>query len=96
MIAKRQPLSRRAVLRGAGATLALPLLEAMGGRARAARAAAKPPVRSAFFYIPNGVVQRSWHPQETGKGFALSPTLEPLAPVREKITLLTKVLNVKR
>lgn len=82
------------MLRGAGATLALPLLEMMGGKASAA-SPVKPPVRTAFFYIPNGVVQRSWHPGETGKGFKLSPTLEPLAGVREKITLLTKLDRVK-
>ena len=63
MILKRPTLSRRAVLRGAGATLALPLLEIMQSRSYAAGASrARPPVRAGFFYIPNGVVQRAWHP----------------------------------
>jgi hypothetical protein len=95
-ILKRRTISRRTVLRGAGATLALPLLELMGGRTLAATAAVrKAPVRTAFFYIPNGVVQRAWHPVETGRNFTLSPTLEPLGPVRDKITLLTKLDRIK-
>ncbi|MFM1559640.1 MAG: DUF1552 domain-containing protein [Roseibacillus sp.] len=96
MILKRTTLSRRTVLRGAGATLALPLLEIMqSGNLAAAPARGKPPVRTAFFYIPNGVVQRAWHPVETGTGFALSPTLQPLAPVREHISLFTKLDRIK-
>ncbi len=95
MITKRRTISRRAVIRGAGATLALPFLEIMRGTGVAKTGIAKPPVRTAFFYIPNGVVQRSWHPEDTGKGYKLSPTLEPLASVREKITLLTKLDRVK-
>ena len=96
MILKRTILSRRTVLRGAGATLALPLLEIMqSGSLAAAPAKGKPPVRTAFFYIPNGVVQRAWHPVATGTGFALSPTLQPLAPVREHISLFTKLDRIK-
>jgi hypothetical protein len=98
MILKRTTLSRRTMLRGVGATLALPLLEIMQSRSFAAGASArgaKPPVRAAFFYIPNGVVQRGWHPKETGKQFALSPTLEPLAPVRDHISLFTNLDRIK-
>ena len=79
--------------------MALPLLEMMRvpllGANADSSAPGKPPLRTAFFYIPNGVVQRSWHPRETGKNFALSPTLEPLARVREKITLLTNLDRIK-
>ena len=96
MILKRPTLSRRAVLRGAGATLALPLLEIMQNRSYAAGASqARPPVRAGFFYIPNGVVQRAWHPVDEGKNFTLSPSLQPLAPVREHISLYTKLDRVK-
>jgi hypothetical protein len=94
-MAKLRNLSRRSVLRGAGATLTLPFLEIMGGRGQAAKLEAKPPIRTAFFYIPNGVVQRSWHPQDEGKGYTLSPTLKPLAPVREKCTLFTNLDRIK-
>ena len=96
MILKRPTLSRRAVLRGAGATLALPLLEIMQNRSYAAGASqARPPVRAGFFYIPNGVVQRAWHPVDEGKNFTLSPSLQPLTPVREHISLYTKLDRVK-
>ena len=96
MILKRPTLSRRAVLRGAGATLALPLLEIMQSRSYAAGASpARPPVRAGFFYIPNGVVQRAWHPVDEGKNFTLSPSLQPLTPVREHISLYTKLDRVK-
>ena len=91
----RRPLSRRTFLRGCGATLALPLLDAMRDSGFAAGTTAAAPTRAAFFYIPNGVVQTAWHPAETGVDFKLSPTLEPLAPVREKITLLTKLDRIK-
>ena len=90
-----KPLPRRTFLRGCGATLALPLLDVMQTTGRAATAIGAPPIRAAFFYIPNGVVQRAWHPDETGVGYELSPTLEPLAPVRKKITLLTKLDRIK-
>lgn len=96
MILKRPFLSRRAVLRGAGATLALPLMEIMESRSLAKGAAvATPPVRTGFFYIPNGVVQRAWHPVDEGENFTLSPSLQPLAPVREHISLFTKLDRVK-
>ena len=87
-------LSRRSVLRGAGATMSLPLLEIMGKRSQA-ESGAPAPVRVAFFYMPNGVVQSSWHPEATGRGYELSPTLKPLHHVRDKVTLLTKLDRVK-
>ena len=96
---KSSELARRTFLRGCGAAMALPLLEIMQpslARAAAATgASAKPPVRTAFFYIPNGVVQSAWHPKETGPDYTLSPTLEPLAPVRKKIALFTKLDRIK-
>ena len=96
MILKRRTLSRRAVLRGAGATLALPLLEIMQSRGYAAGTSkARPPVRAGFFYIPNGVVQRAWHPVDEGKNFTLSPSLKPLESVRDHISLYTKLDRVK-
>ena len=97
MILKRKSLSRRTFLRGVGATMALPLLDIMRPQSAVARATNldKPPVRAAFFYIPNGVVQSAWHPKEIGEGFKLSPTLEPLESVREKVTVFTKLDRIK-
>ena len=84
-------LSRRRFLRGCGAAVALPFFDVGGARA----AASKPPRRAAFIYIPNGVVQSTWHPKDTGRDFTLSPTLEPLAPVRKKISLFTGLDRIK-
>jgi hypothetical protein len=96
MILKRKSLSRRKVLRGAGATLALPLLEAMHVSSMAKSSnIIKPPVRAGFFYIPNGVVQTGWHPKDTGPGYELSPTLEPIRPIKDEVTLFTKLDRVK-
>ena len=76
--------------------MALPFLDIMRpSRALAKSASVKPPVRTAFFYIPNGVVQSAWHPVEIGQGFKLSPTLQPLEPVREKVSVFTKLDRIK-
>ena len=96
MILKRTSLSRRKVLRGAGATLSLPLLEAMQASSMAKSSnVIKPPVRAGFFYIPNGVVQTAWHPKDEGADYELSPTLEPIRPIKDDVTLFTKLDRVK-
>ena len=71
--------------------MALPFLDAMQVRGAAPVA----PRRAAFFYIPNGVAQQAWHPKETGHNFALSPTLEPIRKVRQKISLFTNLDRIK-
>lgn len=83
-----QSLSRRRLLRGAGAMLGLPLLEAMTP-ARSVAAVANSPKRLAFFYIPNGVEQDAWHPEKTGTDFEITPSLEPLRELRDHISLVT-------
>ena len=96
MILKRTSMSRRKVLRGAGATLALPLMEAMQVRSLAKNSKIiNPPVRAGFFYIPNGVVQTAWHPKNEGSDYELSPTLEPIRPIKDDVTLFTKLDRVK-
>jgi hypothetical protein len=84
------------MLRGIGASVALPLLDAMlptGTLASAASSAvgggAASPVRMAAFFIPNGVNIPYWTPSTLGSNFALPPTLEPLAAVKEQITVLS-------
>ena len=77
-------LPRRTVLRGLGATLALPFLEAMvPAFALRGQAAATPAHRFQTFYVPNGMAMEYWTPKGEGSGFELSPILEPLAPFRE-------------
>lgn len=87
MIVTKRALPRRTFLRGMGATVALPFLDAMVP-ALSARAA-KPVPRLGFVYIPNGTIQEMWVPATTGKNFELSPILSPLAPVRDRITVLS-------
>ncbi len=74
-------LTRRAVLRGLGVGVGLPILESFrpAGMARASTGAAPVPTRMAFMYIPNGVNVDQWRPGGTGSDLQLSPTLEPLA-----------------
>ena len=91
---RRFPLSRRALLRGTGAALALPWLEAMmPARAKAARAVARPPVRMAVLYMPNGVHPGKWTPEGEGRDFKLSPTLEPLHDLKDIIIVPTNLWN---
>ncbi|GIT38104.1 MAG: hypothetical protein Ct9H300mP7_0250 [Verrucomicrobiota bacterium] len=89
---KETQIPRRTFLRGCGAALALPLFDAM--QASGAKSV-QPPKRVAFFYTPNGVAQTAWHPAETGHNFALSRTLQPLEPLRKKISLFTNLDRVK-
>jgi len=83
-------LPRRTVLRGLGATLSLPFLDAMlpAGTLRA-RAAAAPAHRFQTFYVPNGMAMEYWSPKSEGSGFELSPVLEPLAPFRHQLLVLS-------
>jgi hypothetical protein len=82
----KNPLPRRTVLRGLGASLSLPFLEAM---LPPLRAAAKPASRFLTFYVPNGMAMEYWTPKAEGSAFELSPILEPLAPFRDQILVLS-------
>jgi len=85
-------LSRRTALRGIGTTLALPLLDAMiPAFGQRARAAVKPAHRFQAFYVPNGMAMEYWSPKGEGRGFELTPILEPLAPYRDQMTVLSGI-----
>jgi hypothetical protein len=93
-----QSVSRRTVLRGLGAAISLPLLESLAPRAFAApRSAAAPaparPVRMAVLYMPNGVNVGAWTPRGIGECFELSPTLSPLAPVKNDLLVFSELWN---
>ena len=78
------PVTRRTMLRGVGAALALPWMESMQPAvARAATAASKPPVRMCFWYVPNGVHLPTWFPEHEGVLVDLPATLQPLSFARE-------------
>lgn len=90
---KRIHLSRRAFLGGAGATLALPLLEAMTPFGRSAFAQDARPTRLLAYYIPNGIHMQTWTPAAEGAAWELTPTLQPLASVKDDLLVLTGLEN---
>ena len=90
MFLQSRHLSRRATLRGLGAALALPWLEAMtAGIGHAAQANTRSPRRLVFLYTPNGMIMNKWLPQGTGKGYQISPTLAPLASFRDDFVVIS-------
>lgn len=85
-------LPRRTVLRGIGATLALPFLDAMAPSiAVRGHAAGRPAQRFLTFYVPNGMAMEYWTPASAGTTFQFSPILEPLAPYRDQLLVLSGV-----
>jgi Protein of unknown function (DUF1552) len=85
-------LPRRTVLRGLGASLSLPLLDAMlPAFATRVRAATTRAHRFLAFYVPNGMAMEYWTPKGEGKDFELSPILEPLAPFRNQMLVLSGI-----
>ena len=94
MIITQKALPRRTFLRGVGATLTLPFLDAMVPAASAvARAATAPARRVGFIYIPNGVIQEQWVPLKTGRNFDFSPILSPLESLRERVLVLSNLAH---
>jgi len=93
MIALRKSIPRRTILRGLGASLALPLLDGMVPALTAqARTAAAPVQRFGVVYVPNGMVMENYLPATEGASFELTPTLQALAPFRSQ-TLVLSGLN---
>ena len=94
MIIDRIALPRRTFLRGMGAALALPLLDAMAPALTALRrTAAAPPLRLGFVFVPNGLILRDFLPRTAGRGFDLPRILAPLAPYREQLTVVSGLAN---
>ena len=90
MIAFRKSIPRRTVLRGLGASLALPLLDGMVPALTAQnRTAAAPVHRFGVVYVPNGMVMENYLPATEGTTFELTPTLQALAPFRSQTTVLS-------
>lgn len=88
------PISRRALLRGAGVSLGLPWLEAMIPAAGLASSKIpKSPIRLAVLYMPNGVNTDAWSPEGNGRDFKLSPTLAPLEDVKDQVVVLSNLWN---
>ena len=95
MFITKKHLSRRTVLRGAGASIALPLLDAMNPAATswAQTAAGTTPPRLAFVGFPHGAIMDRWSPRQAGRDYEMSPILEPLSPYREHLTIVSGLRN---
>jgi hypothetical protein len=90
MFITKKHLSRRHVLRGVGASIALPLLDAMIPAASAQQTSR---LRMGFVYVPHGAVANNWSPAATGSSFEMSPILTPLADLREHMTIISGLRN---
>ena len=103
MFITKKHLSRRTFLRASGATIGLPLLSAMvpAGTALSQTAAAAKP-RLGFFYLPHGAIMDNtsfgkemnrWTPDREGRDFDLKPILEPFAPLKQHLTVVSRLGN---
>src|SRR5688572_24227205 len=95
MYISKKHVSRRAVLKGIGATVALPLLDAMSPAATAwaQTAAGSTPKRFAFVGFPHGAIMDRWSPKQTETDYEMSPILEPLTPFRKHLTIVSGLRN---
>jgi hypothetical protein len=96
MFITKKHLSRRTVLRGVGATIALPLLDAMIPASTAlAKTAAKATPRLGFVYFPHGAIMEQWTPAKAGTGadWELSPILQPLKDFKKQLTVISGLGN---
>ena len=90
MIITKKALPRRAVLRGLGTAVALPLLDGMVPALTAlGRTAARPKPRLGVVYVPHGAVMDNWTPVTDGAGFEFTPILQPLERFRDHVSVMT-------
>src|SRR4029434_6584094 len=93
MFISKKALSRRTFLRGAGTTLALPLLDAMVPALGAE--SLQPTPRLGFIYIANGVIQKQWPPATTGTSWEITPTLKPLEGVKDQLNVISGLAHLQ-
>ena len=92
MFITKKHLNRRTLLKGAGAAIALPLLDAMIPAATAQSAtAAGNKLRFGAIYVPNGVYPGMWHPEKAGKDFEFNQIMKPLEPFRQYLTTVSRM-----
>jgi uncharacterized protein DUF1552 len=95
MMIFKKAIPRRTFLKGVGTTLALPLLDSMVPAFAATSDPGKQTVRRlSTVFVPNGRIMKQWTPVEDGASFKLMPTMEPLAPFRDRMTVVSG-LNIK-
>jgi hypothetical protein len=89
MIVTRKHLHRRSFLKGMGAVVALPVLDAMTPAFASAAQLRKAPVRLAFTYVPNGITMAEWTPAGQGAAFQFSRIIKPLEPFRDDLMVVS-------
>src|SRR5258708_1642025 len=96
MMVPRLALPRRPFLRGVGAALALPLLDAMvPAFTPIAQSAGAPIRRMGFTYVPNGFIREFWTPDTAGSTFDLKPSLKALEPFRDQMQIVSGLANLQ-
>ena len=90
----RKALTRRTMLKGMGASVALPLLDSMMP-ALSAAVAKQAPMRLGFVYAAHGVIHSEWKPRQTGRQYELSPNLQPLEGVRDHFNIFTNLSHLR-
>src|SRR4051794_14172316 len=94
MFITKKFVDRRTVLRGAGAMIALPLLDAMIPATTAlANTAAKPHLKPGFVYFPKGAIMEKWTWEKEGEDFEIALILEPLKPFQKQLTIMSGLGN---
>jgi len=93
MMIFKKAIPRRSFLRGAGATIALPFLDAMFPALATAQSRIEAARRLSIVFAPNGMNMIDWTPETTGKAFKLSPTLQPLVAYQKQMLVLTGLDN---
>ena len=92
MFITKKHLNRRTLLKGAGAAVALPLLDAMVPAATAqSLTAAAPKLRFGTVYVPNGIFPADWHPEQVGKDFAFKRVMQPIEANRDYVTTISRL-----
>jgi hypothetical protein len=95
-VVTKRALPRRAFLRGAGAALALPLLDAMAPALTAmSRTAAAPRPRLGFVYVPNGIIMEQFTPAAVGAGYELTSILKPLEAASDSLIVVSNLVRAE-
>jgi len=93
MLVLKKSIPRRSFLRGAGAAVALPILDAMFPALATVKHRIEAPRRFSIIYAPNGMNMADWTPAATGKAYKMSPTLEPFMPYKDQMIVLSGLDN---
>lgn len=95
MLIFKKSIPRRTFLKGAGASIALPVLDAMFPALASVKDRAEIPKRLSIVYAPNGMNMTKWTPTETGANYELTPILQPLAAYKDRMTVLSGLANME-